>query len=54
MNSEYVQVLNKLSILEAISKDADATPAPATYQAIIGTSEDSEDGAELPGLVALC
>ena len=50
--SMYVQVLGEAGIPDAISKAAEAAPAPE-HQAIIGTFEDSKDGAELPGLAAL-
>lgn len=50
--SKYVQVLGETGISNAISKAAEAAPAPE-HQAIIGTFEDSKDGAELPGLIAL-
>jgi hypothetical protein len=50
--SKYVQVLGETGISEAISKAAEAAPTPE-HQAIIGTFEDSKDGAELPGLAVL-
>lgn len=50
--SKYVQALDASGIAAAISKAAQAAPAPE-HQAIIGTFEDSQDGAELPGLAAL-
>lgn len=50
--SKYVQVLAETGIVAAIGKAAEAAPAPE-HQAIIGTFEDSQDGAELPGLAAL-
>lgn len=50
--SKYVHVLGETGISEAMSKAAEAAPTPE-HQAIIGTFEDSKDGAELQGLAVL-
>jgi hypothetical protein len=44
--------LSKTGMSDAIRKAAEVAPTPE-HQAIIGTFEDSKDGAELPGLAAL-
>jgi hypothetical protein len=51
-NRSKGQWLGETGLSEAISKAAEVAPTPE-HQAIIGTFEDSKDGAELPGLAAL-